>query len=622
MHDRHPLGLGGRILLVVLSLYALGQIVPDFWRIAQPLGSFGLSVDDDGTVYDVRGPFDDEKASPAWRAGIRLGDRLDLSRMQCFPPGTQACATMLALWGGFYYLPPGRAGTLHMAADAGQAARDITLVAEQRPQSHLHRLVLLLDQLAGVLVVLGGAWLVWLRPGGMTWGFFAYVIQFNPGQASQFYAWLQQWPVALLAQWVATCALQAAAYTGFLLFALRVPVDRADGGWRRIERALPALAVLFFVVSLAGLGSLFGWRAQAATLTGLIVGLLVDAAALGILIGRRKTLGARNYQRIRWVIWGCVIGLPAYLLAEIVQVTSLPVALFGAAIPEDVLGLIYLVNGVLCLFVVQAVRRESVVNVTIPLRRATVLGLLLSVPAFFLREEIAVAHQELELSGWPWLLVASILAFLIARLHEVATTLADRLFDGQHRRAERHLKAVADAIQLAESVAQIERLLVDEPLHALRLASAAVFREDAGAFRRHIGAGWDEASAQTLDPTALLRRAELHGPAYRLEPGDLADVRLPEGLRRPQVAVAVGNPRRYHALALYGGHEAGTDLNQRERNLLARLARQAEIAYAYLENETLRRRIAGLEARPAQLAGAGDGATAAPPAPAPSLPSA
>jgi hypothetical protein len=49
MHDRHPLGLGGRILLVVLSLYALGQIVPDFWRIAQPLGSFGLSVDDDGT---------------------------------------------------------------------------------------------------------------------------------------------------------------------------------------------------------------------------------------------------------------------------------------------------------------------------------------------------------------------------------------------------------------------------------------------------------------------------------------------------------------------------------------------------------------------------------------------
>jgi hypothetical protein len=607
MNDRHRLGLGGRIVLVVLSLYALGQIVPDFWRIVHPLGSFGLSVDDDGRVYDMRQPFDDEADSPAWQAGIRVGDRLDLPRMRCFPPGTEVCATMLALWGGFYYVLPGRVGTLHMAADATQAARDITLVAKQRPQSNVHRLVLLLDQLAGVLVVLGGAWLVWLRPGGMTWGFFAYVIQFNPGQASQFYAWLQQWPVALLAQWVAICMMQAAAYTGFLLFALRVPVDHVTGGWRRIERALPALAVLFFLVSLASLGSLFGRRAEAATLTTLVAGLVVNAAALAILIGRRRTLGARNYQRIRWVIWGCVIGLPAYLLAEIAQVTALPAALFGAAIPEDVLGLIYLVNGVLCLFVVEAVRRDSVVNVTIPLRRATVLGLLLSVPAFFLREEIEVVDEVLELRGWPWLVVASILAFLIARLHEVATALADGLFDVRHRRAETHLEAIAHAIQRAESVAEIERLLVDEPLQALRLASAAVFREEAGTFRRYIGTGWDADSAEMLDATALLRRAQDRGSAYRIEPGDLADARLPEGLRRPQAAVAVGNPRRFFAIALYGGHESGTDLNQRERDLLTRLGRQAEIAYAYLEAETLRRRIASLEARPAQMAGAGDG---------------
>ena len=38
----------------------------------------------------------------------------------------------------------------------------------------------------------------------MTWGFFTYVIFFNPGQAFVFYAWLQQWPAALLAQHVAS----------------------------------------------------------------------------------------------------------------------------------------------------------------------------------------------------------------------------------------------------------------------------------------------------------------------------------------------------------------------------------------------------------------------------------
>ena len=126
--------------------------------------------------------------------------------------------------------------------------------------SRLHRFILLLNQVGGVLVVLGGAWLVWLRPGGMTWGFFAYVIEFNPGQAYQFYSWLQQWPGALLAQWMATCVLQAAAYTGFLLFALRVPVDHAEGGWRKIEQALPVLAVLFFLLALSSLGSAFGYR--------------------------------------------------------------------------------------------------------------------------------------------------------------------------------------------------------------------------------------------------------------------------------------------------------------------------------------------------------------------------
>jgi hypothetical protein len=81
----------------------------------------------------------------------------------------------------------------------------------------------------------------------------------------------------------------------------------------------------------------------------------------------------------------------------------------------------------------------------------------------------------------------------------------------------------------------------------------------------------------------------------------LADVTLPDGLGRPQIAVPVGNSRRFFAIALYGGHEAGTDLDKRERDLLASLARQAEIAYAYLEAETLRQRIAALESRLAKF---------------------
>ena len=66
------------------------------------------------------------------------------------------------------------------------------------------------------------------------------------------------------------------------------------------------------------------------------------------------------------MIWGCLIGLPAYLIAEISQETSLPASLFGeAAVTEDLSGLFYLVNGILCVFVVEAVRRPTVVSVSI-----------------------------------------------------------------------------------------------------------------------------------------------------------------------------------------------------------------------------------------------------------------
>ena len=127
-------------------------------------------------------------------------------------------------------------------------------------------------------------------------------------------------------------------------------------------------------------------------------------------------------------------------------------------------GLIYLVNGVLCLFVVEAVRRPTVVSVWIPLRRATALGLLLSVPAFFIHEELNTINEWTQLPEWAWVLVASVLVFLISRLHEYATELVDRLFDRDFHRAKQHLAAVGQAIQRADSFDEIERLLVEEPM--------------------------------------------------------------------------------------------------------------------------------------------------------------
>ena len=458
MGERKGASLFGRVVLLLLTVYALAMIAPDLRRIVRPLGSFGLAMNGDGLIYDVRGPFESERDSPAWHAGLREGDRLDLAAMRCVPVDTTRCASLLSQWGGVTYVRPGREATLIVVPSTEHAMEEVRLTAEPRPMNRLLDVVIGLDTIAGVLVVLGAAWLVWTRPGLMTWGFFVYAIQFNPGQAFQFWAWLQLWPRALLAQNVIFLVMQAAAYTGLLLFALRAPVDRAEGRWRSIERALPAVAIVLLAVALASIGTVFGYPSEIWARSMLLVGFAVSVGALAILIGRRRDLSPRDYQRIRWVIWGCLIGLPAYLLAQLSQQTSLfGQFLGGGQAPEEVAGALSLVNGILCLFVVEAVRRKTVVNVWIPLRRATAFGLLLSVPVLFLHKQIEVIDEYIHMPDWAWVVVASGLVYLLARGHEWATRLIDRLFDHKFIRAERHLAEVGEAIQNSQSLDEIDQ---------------------------------------------------------------------------------------------------------------------------------------------------------------------
>ena len=233
------------------------------------------------------------------------------------------------------------------------------------------------------------------------------------------------------------------------------------------------------------------------------------------------------------------------------------------------------------------------VNVWIPLRRATAFGLLLSVPVLFLHKQIEVIDEYIHMPDWAWVVVASGLVYLIARGHEFATELMNRLFDRKFIRAERHLADVGETLQNSDSLDEIERLLVNEPMSTLRLASAALFREQDGLFTRSLSAGWDVDHADALTSNHPLLSARFDRKPYTPDSVDAAE--LPDDLERPVLVVPVGNARRCYALVLYGGHEIGTDLDSSERHLLGSLARDAEIAYAQVESETLRRRVAILE---------------------------
>ena len=113
------------------------------------------------------------------------------------------------------------------------------------------------------------------------------------------------------------------------------------------------------------------------------------------------------------------------------------------------------------------------------------------------------------------------------------------------------------------------------------LASAALFREENGVFRRRASAGWEAATPIALGRRAADRR-KVPTAAFRARSDGAvhpSDARFPADLARPVLGVPVGNPRRCFAVVLYGGHEAEPTSIGRAR-LLASLARDAEIAYA------------------------------------------
>lgn len=559
------------------------MIGPDLLQVAQPLGSFGFYANGDGLIYDVVGPSGEEPLSPAWKAGIRKGDRVDLSRMRCIPYDVETCRSALSALILEYALP-GSIAKLEIVSPEGES-KSLLLVAKEEPTNWLIRAVHVLGQIVGVLVVVGTALLVWTRPGAMSWGFFLYSVWFNPGQSDWFYAFLQQWPVLLLAQIAAGCIAQAVGYTGLLLFAVRVPTDQPDPRLRPLERMLPPLALVLTLAVIATYGSLFGYPSEIATRSVILTsGILVNVCAIVALMVRRKGLAPVDYQRMRWVIWGCLIGLPAFTIAQLAQDTDL----FGAYTPtDDLIGMLYLINGILWLFALEAIRRQRVVSVTHPLRRVTILGFILSVPALLLHHEVDNIQKYLNLPSWAWLCIGTVVVFLITRLHEGAVELTDRYLN---RGIERAGIELAHAISKARSLTDIDRLLTMKISDVLKLTSAAVFRRIEENFIRDEAMGWGESTTNILRPDEPMLTVVSKGLPFNLDEKNVSEFGFPSGLNRPVLGVPVANPLRCFALALYGPHQSGTDLDAYERSMLGRIATTAAAAYAEVEIERLQKR--------------------------------
>jgi GAF domain-containing protein len=249
------------------------------------------------------------------------------------------------------------------------------------------------------------------------------------------------------------------------------------------------------------------------------------------------------------------------------------------------------------------VRRPRVISVAVPLRHGTAMAaltLVVAVPTFYAHEWLAHHKDILDVPEAVWLLVVGPLMLVVLnQLHERVVRLADRVFSRRYHRAQRCLEETSLALRAARGPGEVDRELVEGPTRGLDLASGAVFRREADdAFRRQAGsAGWDATMATELgghEEAAVLRAARKGAP-IRLARGRWRRAGLPRGVARPCLAVPVrGGAGEPLAVALYGAHEAGSDLDADERAMLGTLADRAGAAYERVEVETLRREVAEL----------------------------
>ena len=591
-----------RVLLLLGLTWALVVVVPDLYRLSAPLATLGFMADNSGLIYQVSAPAS-TAAGSAVASALRNNDVIVLSPGACWHPTSALCRNYLAVFGGMgglSYVLPGTVITLTLLPDGGTKPIDVKVTALVKDLGPATKVLLALDEVAAVVVLWLAFRLAWDAPSRMTIGFFLFAMWFNPGQYFVLYAWLQTHPVLLLVQEVLQAIAQGAGYAGFLIFALRFPHDRRAHRLRRIEGVAILSGVVLALLQLASFLNVLGVPTEIITRAAILCGYAVAIAAFVIVRLRLRYQSPLDYQRMRWVLWGCAIGIPAFIFADSNEATSIwsryvwDRGIFGGWQPdESVFELAFLLSGILAIFISAAVRHRRIVNVTPELRAlaATVLALILGV----IIEDRMHEPVTAALTG---LHVPETLQFYLAIVPLVACSAAvhrsshavDHLFNRRFYHAVSALEVAAKAVAQAVDESSVDAVLVQAPCLALELASAAVFREADSAFRCVASSPeWDANMLDVEFPEQYaiierLRKGEVVGLPVPLWAGlDVADDAVV-----PALAVPVIFDDRLYSVAVYGAHRTGAALDRLEVDSLVKFAARAAIAYERLEMRWLR----------------------------------
>lgn len=567
----------GRIVVALIALLELAGLIATLATFESPVAEFGYNVGSDGvTVVSV------EPGLPAQRAGLRPGDKLVYDSV----PRVVRLNTILNE-------PVAPGDTVRLDVERAGSVRSIAMTP--RPFPSLYGISDLFYALAGLALGAVSLGLVLLRPSRLTWGFALVAPPLLIPDA--LVSWAHHAPAGpAFACEVFIALLYALQASGIMIFASRFPDDSPRAPSAFVDRLAAPLGLAVGVLySYTYFNIWFSPAPPPRTVLFLqdyVAPSLPSIFALFALVTTYVVSRGSLRSRLTPTLVAFVLLLLTGTAQQVApSVTSNPGTLLFTYFVFAIAATLVAIS------VAYAVIRHRVIDVGFIVGRTLVYTILtlFAVTVFSLIEYFV--GKLLERGGIALvleILAAAAMGISLNALHgRVEKGLDVVLFRRRHL-AETRVKAAAASLPHATTKAFVNDALVREPVEAFDLASAAAFllSDGANGYARASAVGWTESEATLLgvdDPLAVRLRAERKTVRLADLPWERADI--PGGARQPLYAIPVTLGARVEAIALYGGHASGEDLDPDERRSLRGLAGGAALAYDHLEAVDLRRRL-------------------------------
>lgn len=563
------------VAVTVIALLELAGLVTTLATFESPVAEFGYNVGSDGaTVVSV------EPGLPADRSGLRPGDRLVYDSV----PRVGRLNTILN-----EPVAPGDA--LRLKVERAGAIRSVAMTPVPFP--FLYGISDLFYAFAGLALGAVSLALVLLRPSRLTWGFALVAPPLLVPEA--LVRWAHHAPAApAFACEIAIALVYALQAWGIMIFASRFPDDAPHGPNVFVDRlAVPLGLALGLLYSYTYFNIWFSPTPPPSALLYLqdyVAPSLPSIFALFALVTTYVVSRGSLRSRLTPTLVAFLILLLTGTAQQVAEtVTSNPGELLFAYFAFAIAAVLVAIS------VAYAVVRHRVIDVSFIVGRTLVYTILtlFAVSVFSLIEYFV--GKLLERGGLALVLeiiAAAAIGLSMNALHTRLDRAIDVVLFRRRHLAEARIKRTAAMLPHATSKDFVNHALVHEAVESFDLASAAAFvrNDDGNGYTRACSAAWGDADAASLD---LDDRLVVHLRATRV-PVHVADLPwerkdVPGGAQQPLYAIPVTLGTGVEAIALYGGHTGGEDLDPDERHSLRGLANGAALAYDHLAAAELRR---------------------------------